>query len=224
LFMQPTSQQSSNPSSSSYLRTSNSLVVNSDRNSMPSFGIGLITALVVILLFVGHGIRSVYKSKRRCRPCGGGDGNGDGNGDELSQDNSDGTTAAKTDTAAPTKRTHAENDLQPSYATSFFQHGINMGYALQTRIEHAIDTFTTQNRHVQFANKKKVQVFHREEEPGMVSFASFDNNDNKEADRTKAPILRSSSFSNDITDNKEADRIKAPPTPILRSSSFSNLP
>jgi hypothetical protein len=175
LFVHPTSQPSSNPSSPSYLRTTHSLAVTSDRKLIPPLGIGLIIALIVILLFVGHRIQLNSKSRRQPGGVGGGE------GDKISEDNPDGTTAAETnDDSADPKLTDAEHASQAVTATVW--QGVIMAY-FQTRIERAIDSLTTQKKRVHFANKKKVQVFHIEEEPSMVSFDCIANHQNSEADR-----------------------------------------
>ena len=113
LFVHPTSQPSSNPSSPSYLRTTHSLAVTSDRKLIPPLGIGLIIALIVILLFVGHRIQLNSKSRRQPGGVGGGE------GDKISEDNPDGTTAAETnDDSADPKLTDAEHAQVTSPETS----------------------------------------------------------------------------------------------------------
>ena len=96
----------------------------------------------------------------------------------------------------------------------------SIGQAFQTQFQRAVDTFTTQNRHVQFANKKQVQVYHRGEEPGMVAHES--GSEPKAPPRPPTPILRPPSPAN-------RPRAQTPPprwssTPIYRSRSRSQSP
>ena len=96
----------------------------------------------------------------------------------------------------------------------------SIGQAFQTQFQRAVDTFATQNRHVQFANKKQVQVYHRGEEPGMVAHES--GSEPKAPPRPPTPILRPPSPAN--RPRAQTPPPRRSPTPIYRSRSRSQSP
>lgn len=198
----PSSTRSARESKTS-LRKSHSLV-NAD-NSPSVFGF-----LLIFSLFLGF--VSVWclcrRKKKRLR-----------DEDDDSEDNSDvfsferkqatttpETTAGKADNSDPQKRSQIKHTSSNDDLNVF-----NIGQAVQTRFQRALDTFTTQKRHVHFANKKKVQVYHTKEEPGMVAHEAGPE---APPPRPPTPILRPPT----PVSRPSTPVPRRAPTPILRSN------
>lgn len=206
------STQPSSQVTSTLLRASN--LADSDRMANPSSrGLVLIVSIVsvvaILLCFVCVGFRRYRQSKSvkydddQDLSQTSSDGDQESQSDEESQnsaedeDGSVSISSAKTDISNPRPSNIDEAHVNDGLNIS------NIGYALSTRFQRAIDTLTTQNRHVHFNNKKKVQVFHIAEEPGMITYDSGPEDNSNEPPtptRPSTPVPR------------------RPPTPILRPS------
>lgn len=207
LSTQPTSQVTS-----TLLRASN--LEDSDRMAEPSSRglvliVSIVSAIAILLCFVCIGFQRYRQSK--CVKY---------DDDQESQTSSDGDQESQSDQES--QNSVVEEDESASMASSAKTNNIdeahvnddlnisNIGYALTTRFQRAIDTLTTRNRHVHFDSKKKVQVFHIAEEPGMITYDSGPEDNSNEP---PAPILRPPTPTLPSTPVP-----RRPPTPILRPS------
>jgi len=204
ISMQPSQQPTSSPSySPSYQPTLSAqpststplLRASNLANPEPqSFGFVLVISLVSVLLcFVCVGFRYVRKSKRDEYD----------DDDESFEDNEDDESVTTSDNSQNSNQ--RRSNIDQAHVTD------GLLTSLHTRFQRAIDSLTTQNRHVHFANKKQVQVYHITEEPGMVT-----HDDSEAAARppTPTPILRPPT----PTNLPSTPVPRRPPTPILRSS------
>ncbi len=212
------STQPSSQVTSKFLRTSN-LADSDEMAKSSSHGLVLIVSIVsavaILLCIVSVGFRRYRKSE-----------SGKYDDDQESQTSSDGDHECQSDQESenadededePVSISSAETDNSNSRRKNIDEAHVhdglnisNIGYALSTRFQRAIDTLTTQNRHVHFANKKQVQVFHIAEEPGMIIYDSGPEDNSNEP---PAPILRPPTPTLPSTPVP-----RRPPTPILRSS------